>query len=306
LEQLGMTLSVVAKQPSERGKLPPVARPFLKWAGGKGQLLEQLASLYPDRFAGYHEPFVGSAAVFFHVQGLTLRGQLKSFMGRVRLTDSNEELINCFRAVRDEVDGLITLLTEHKKGHNRSHYYKIRRQIPGELTGVERAARFIYLNKTCYNGLYRVNRKGQFNVPMGRYRNPRILDEKELRQASQALQHTEIEVADFREVVRCAKAGDFVYIDPPYHPLTLTANFTSYTQAIFGEPEQRDLARVFRDLDRKGCKVMLSNSWTPFILDLYRDFTRLEVKANRAINSDPARRGKISEVVVLNYAPPGH
>lgn len=273
------------------------ARPFLKWAGGKGRLLDQFAALYPRSLAGYHEPFVGSAAVFFHLRAL------RAEMRPARLTDSNEELINCYRCVRDEVEALIALLAEHKARHGPEHYYHVRAQVPDTLTRVERAARFIYLNKTCYNGLYRVNRRGQFNVPLGRYKNPGIFDPGDLRRASQALQDVMLEVASFRDVVAQARAGDFVYFDPPYFPLTRTANFTAYTENAFGEQEQRELAQVFGALDRKGCRVMLSNSWTPFILDLYRSYRCLEVRARRAINSDPARRGPIREVVVINYDP---
>ncbi len=272
-------------------------RPFLKWAGGKGQLLDQFALLYPRSFENYHEPFMGSAAVYFHLcsSGLIKRAK------RARLTDSNVELVNCYRVVRDEVDALIELLAEHKRRHSREHYYQVRGQRPQALSPLEAAARFIYLNKTCYNGLYRVNRRGQFNVPMGSYKNPAILDAEELRRASCALRETEIAVADFREVVHHAKSGDLIYFDPPYHPLTKTANFTSYTEAPFGEEQQRELAQVFCQLDRQGCQVMLSNSWTPFILDLYRGFHLVEVRAARAINSKASGRGRISEVVVLNY-----
>jgi DNA adenine methylase len=164
-----------------------------------------------------------------------------------------------------------------------------------------RAARMIYLNKTCYNGLWRVNSKGHFNVPAGRYRNPTILDEERLRAASQALQDVELEVMDFERVIRLAGRGDFVYLDPPYFPLSETANFTSYSQDTFGEYEHRKLALVFAELDRKGCRVMLSNSDTPLVRELYGDFRVETVIARRAINSARAKRGPITEVVVLSY-----
>ena len=281
----------------------PIARPYLKWAGGKSRLLDQFAPLYPRVFANYHEPFVGSAAVYFHLCGLKASGHLSGLMRRARLTDSNPELINCYRVVRDEVDALIEWLADHRRKHSREHYYRVRSQLPEDLSPVESAARFIYLNKTCYNGLYRVNRQGQFNVPMGSYEHPRIFDADDLRQAARALQGVEIAVADFRDVIQHAKRRDLVYFDPPYHPLTKTASFTSYTQNPFGPDQQRELAQVFRALDRKGCQVMLSNSWTPFILDLYQGFHCIEVQAARAINSKASRRGKIREVVVLNYDP---
>jgi len=277
-------------------------RPFLKWAGGKSQLLAQFAPLYP-RFEGYHEPFVGSAAVFFHLCQLEAQGRLGHALARARLTDSNAELINCYCVVRDQVDALIASLARHKQRHSAEYYYDVRRHTLSDLSPVERAARLIYLNKTCYNGLYRVNRQGQFNVPLGAYQQPGIFDAQELRAASAALQTVELAVADFRGVLHHAHAGDLVYFDPPYHPLNKTSSFTSYTQAAFGEQEQRELAQLYRALADRGCRVMLSNSWSPLILDLYRGFRLVEVKAARAINSKPERRGKISELVVLNFDP---
>lgn len=301
VRHLHMATSVPSHRLDLFNDLVPVAKPFLKWAGGKGQLFEQFMPLYPRTFDGYHEPFVGSAAVYFHLFNLVTAGKLKAALERVRLTDANEELINCYAMVRDDVDVLIRALARHRERHSSSHYYAVRADSPATLSREERAARLIYLNKTCYNGLYRVNRKGEFNVPMGSYKNPSIYEADELRQVSRALQKTEIHAADFREVRRWASAGDFVYFDPPYHPLTTTSSFTNYTDQAFGEQEQRDLAQVYRDLDRRGCKLMLSNSWTPFIIDLYGGFRLVEVKATRAINSNPNKRGKISELVVLNY-----
>src|SRR6185503_12503940 len=275
-------------------------RPFLKWAGGKTQLLSQLSPLFPRQFNGYYEPFVGSAAVFFHLYNLKQRGEVKGSMKRVSLTDSNEDLVNCYRAVRDGVESLIRWLNEHKKSHSLRYYYAMRAQNPRNMGDVEQAARLIYLNKTCYNGLYRVNRKGQFNVPMGRYRNPGIFDPDELRAASRALDEVEIAVADFRNVLRQARRGDFVYFDPPYYPLSKTAGFTSYTQDSFGKFEHESLALVFRALHEKGCRVMLNNSWTTFTRKLYVDFKRVELSAVRSINSKANKRGKISEMVVIN------
>lgn len=275
-----------------------VARPFLKWAGGKTQLLPQLQLLFPQRFEGYHEPFVGSAAVFFHLYNLKLNGDLKASFKRVSLTDSNEELVNCYRAVRDGLDPLLSWLEEHKANHNTRYYYKVRAQNPRNMGDVERAARLIYLNKTCYNGLYRVNLKGQFNVPVGRYKNPGIFDPDELRAASHALQDVTIEEADFREVLKRARKGDFVYFDPPYFPISKTASFTSYTEKAFAKFEHESLALVFTALAEKGCKVMLTNSWTDFTRRLYAGYKRKEIMATRSINSKAAGRGKISEMVV--------
>jgi len=275
-------------------------KPFLKWAGGKTQLLSQLQPLFPRQFSGYHEPFVGSAAVYLHLYNLGQSGELKASLKRVSLTDSNEELINCYCAVRDDVEAVIGLLTDHKQNHNRRYYYAVRAEEPSAQSNVERAARLIYLNKTCYNGLYRVNRKGQFNVPMGRYKSPGIFDPDELRAASRALDGVSLEVADFRDVLKRARKGDFIYFDPPYYPVSKTANFTSYTEYPFGKFEHESLALVARALDEKGCRIMLNNSWTDFTRRLYFGFKRVELQAIRSINSKAGKRGKISEMVVIN------
>lgn len=276
-------------------------KPFLKWAGGKSQLLDQLTDLFPKSFSRYCEPFAGSAAVYWHIFSLREKGKLN--FTSARITDSNAELINTYRIVRDDVKALIELLLAHRKNHNKEYYYQIRSLRPSRLTDIERAARFIYLNKTCFNGLYRVNRSGQFNVPMGSYKDPSIFDIEELVTASQALQEVELATCDFHDTLNWAQAGDFIYFDPPYAPVSKTSSFTSYTEKSFGEREQIELATLFRQLDSRGCKVMLSNSWVKPVLDLYKDFTCIEVKASRAINSNPEKRGKISELVVINYAP---
>ncbi|RME78267.1 MAG: DNA adenine methylase [Chloroflexi bacterium] len=274
-------------------------KPFLKWAGGKTQLLPQLTPFFPRYFERYSEPFTGGAAVYWQL--FTLRKQGLIQFKTARLTDANAELINCYVAVRDNVDELIVLLTRHRERHSKDYYYSIRSLQVENLSPVERAARFIYLNKTCYNGLYRVNRSGQFNVPMGSYVNPRVFEEAELKSASFALQGVELKTADFREVLSWAQAGDFIYFDPPYAPLSKTSSFTSYTETPFGEEEQQALASVFRELDHRGCKLMLSNSWVDDTLALYKDFNCIAVKASRAINSNPEGRGKIRELLVLNY-----
>ncbi len=278
----------------------PQAAPFLKWAGGKGQLLEQYAPFFPERAETYYEPFVGSGAVFFYLRG-------RGFARRYCLADSNAELINVYQVVRDAVDRLIELLAEHQARHSRAYYYEVRNRDRDpawqDEDPVVRAARMIYLNKTCYNGLWRVNSKGHFNVPMGRYRNPTILDEARLRAASAALRGVEIAVRDFRERPE-AGPPDFVYFDPPYHPLSETANFTGYSADDFDEDDQCDLARVYRELAARGCRLMLSNSDTPLVHRLYADFTIEIVQARRAINTRADRRGAISEVVVLNYQRP--
>jgi len=276
-------------------------KPFLKWAGGKSQLLEQLTPFFPKEFLRYCEPFIGSAAVYWHLFSLREKGIIR--FGNSRLTDSNVELINCYRVVRDEVAGLIEKLTIHRKQHEKAYYYQIRALKVNELSPVDRAARFIYLNKTCFNGLYRVNRSGQFNVPIGSYKNPAIFDADELIDASKTLQGVELAVVDFREVLNWAQPGDFIYFDPPYVPVSKTSSFTSYTENPFGEREQRELAAILGELNQRGCKVMLSNSWVDSVLELYKDFNCFELKASRAINSNPDRRGKISELLVTNYVP---
>ncbi len=278
---------------------PPLRpKPFIKWVGGKSQLLEQLTPFFPTEFRRYSEPFTGSAAVYWHLYALREKG-LICFDG-TRLSDSNAELINCYQVVRDHVKELIEILIRHREKHRKEYYYFIRSLTINQLSAIERAARFIYLNKTCFNGLYRVNRAGQFNVPMGCYRSPTIFDEQELLSASMALQSVELTVADYCDVLQWAESGDFIYFDPPYAPLSKTSSFTSYTENPFDETEQVKLAQVFRALDQRGCTVMLSNSWVESILDLYRDFYCVEVKATRAINSNPNKRGKISELLVIN------
>lgn len=276
------------------------ARPFLKWAGGKQQLLADYEPYFPSAFRRYFEPFLGGGAVFFH---LRKTGRLP---GAVYLFDNNEELINAYTAVRDNPEELIKVLAVHQEKHCREYYYEIRnldrqKGALNALNDLERAARTIYLNRTCFNGLYRVNKKGHFNVPIGRYKKPNILDAELLKVDSSALQGVTIGVKDFRSVVELAEPGDFYYFDPPYYPLSKTANFTGYTAGNFSEQDQRDLAAVFTSLTAKKCFCMLSNSYTPFVLELYKKFRIETVRAKRAINADSSGRGAVEEVVVLNY-----
>lgn len=269
---------------------PVKAGPFLKWAGGKGRLLGQYEPLFPQRFERYFEPFVGAGAVFFHLSP-----------AEAHLSDVNPELVNAYAVIRDRVEELIPELGTYR--HDRDFYYALRAQDPASLDVVARAARIIYLNKTCFNGLYRVNRRGQFNVPFGDYKNPRILDEAGLRAASHALQGVSVSHQGFDAVLAEARSGDFVYFDPPYHPLSPTASFTSYAADDFGPEDQIRLAAVFRRLDAKGVKLMLSNSDTPFIRDLYEGYPIRQVWAPRAINRDASKRKGVPEVVVTNYRP---
>lgn len=265
------------------------ATPFLKWAGGKGQLLGQLLPLIPSSYNRYVEPFLGGAALFF---ALAPHSAL--------LSDINAELITTYQIVRDHPNELATRLAEHRACHSKEYYYRIRAEHPSNP--LEVAARLIYLNKTCFNGLYRVNRSGQFNVPMGSYVNPRIFDRANLLAASRALASATICTADFRDAMNQAQAGDFVYLDPPYVPLSATASFTSYTRHDFGERDQHALADIYRELDRRGCYVMLNNSAMPLIKQLYHGYEQLSLSAARVINSKGDRRGAVEELVVVNYA----
>jgi DNA adenine methylase len=283
------------------GKLPtgkaevetPYSRPFLKWAGGKTQLLPQLARFYPPRGSvkRYIEPFLGSGAVFFHFKAMV---EPKSAI----LWDNNRELVETFQAVRDDVEGVIELLREHERVHSKDHFLKMRVKKP--KAPAEVAARLIYLNKTCFNGLYRVNSRGEFNVPLGSYSKPRIVNEEGLRKASRLLVGAEIEVKDFRKLRSKVREDDFIYFDPPYHPRSNTAYFTSYTRDSFGEKDQKDLAKLFQTLDKKNCYLMLSNSDTDLIQGLYDRFLITKVSARRNINSRADRRGPIKEMVILN------
>jgi len=280
--------------------IKPQVGPFVKWAGGKSQLLGQFELFFPPHFNRYVEPFVGGGAVFFHLynQGWISDG--------VILNDLNKELMTCYEVIRDQVDELIEELRRHEPYKTeKSYFYEIRgwdrRPSFKERSPVERAARTIFLNRTCYNGLYRVNSRGQFNVPFGSYKNPMICDEGNLRAVSQALQGVELRSEDFEHCVEWAGPGDFFYLDPPYHPLSETASFTSYTSDDFGEDDQRRLERALRQLDEKGCFAMLSNSYTPFIQKLYVNRRQEVVNATRAISCKGDGRGSILELVILNY-----
>lgn len=273
--------------------LPP--RPILKWVGGKTQLLEQLKPLMPRTFRRYFEPFVGGAAVFFDLR--SERADMPAF-----LSDVNAELVNLYSAVRDDVESVIRALGAHV--YESDHYYAVRSWKPGDLAPAERAARTIYLNKTGYNGLYRVNRSGQFNVPFGRFTRPVFCDPPNLRACARALRGVSIEHGDFSGVLRSAKKGDFVYFDPPYVPVSATSDFTAYVPGGFGETEQRMLAKVFSKLASRGVHVMLSNSETPLVRELYAEFDIQVVYASRSVNSNAARRGKLREVVVRSFGAP--
>jgi DNA adenine methylase len=262
-----------------------LVRPFLKWAGGKRQLLPELERRVPG-FNRYFEPFVGSGALFFALKP-----------SRAVLADANERLIRTYQGVRDDIEGVISFLKKYP--HDATFFYRLRNLDIDRRSDAELAAWFIYLNKTGYNGLYRVNRANRFNVPFGRYTNPTICDQANLRACSRALQGVKLLVADFETAVNQAKRGDFVYFDPPYVPLSATSSFTSYTSDKFGADEQRRLRDVAARLKSRGVAVMLSNSSAPFVRDLYRDgFQIQQVAATRLVNSRASGRGAIAELVI--------
>lgn len=270
------------------------AAPFLKWAGGKQRLLKKYAPYFPKKsdIKRYFEPFIGSAAVFFHLQPCN-----------ATLSDRNEKLIELYRTIQHQVEDVIQALKPHR--NEADYYYRIRAQNPADLTSVERAARLIYLNRTCYNGLYRENKKGEFNVPFGRYKNPTICNEKRLRAAAQALQNVTLLNADFDTAVQTAEPGDFIYFDPPYIPLNSTSKFTSYSKHGFTADDHRRLADTIAHLTRKSCRVMLSNSSASLTYELYegKGYRLIPIQARRNINSKTHKRGPIKELLILNYTP---
>lgn len=273
-------------------------RPFVKWVGGKRQLLRQFRELglYPpegfDPITNtYFEPFAGGGAVFFDL-----------LPKKAELSDLNYELVTTYNVIKNDVDALIKSLEKHK--YEKEYYLKTRVKDPKKLSDVEVASRFIYLNRTGFNGMYRVNSRGEFNVPFGKYSNPIICDEENLRRASKALQRVTVKQQDYKNVLKKAKKGDFVYFDPPYYPVSKTASFTSYTAESFLENEQTELRDTLVELHKRGCFVMLSNSDTPFINKIYSGISGVKitkVEAGRAINSKASKRGKITEVLITNY-----
>lgn len=268
--------------------------PFLKWVGGKRQLMSDIEPLIPSKISTYYEPFIGGGAVFLNQQPK-----------KAVINDYNAELINVYEVVRDKVDELIEDLATHE--NESEYFYKIRIQDReegfDELSALKRASRVIYLNKTCFNGLYRVNSSGEFNTPFGRYKSPNIVNEPVLRAVSRYLQNNDIELlsGDFEDALKGARKGAFVYLDPPYDPVSKSSNFTGYVEGGFGSDQQERLRDVCIKLHQKGVKFLLSNSATPFIKDLYKDFEIIEVGAKRHINSVASKRGEVTEVLVRNY-----
>lgn len=270
-------------------------KPFLQWVGGKRQLLEQYESLLPKSFDRYFEPFVGGGAMFFH---LTPEDSV--------IADNNLELIKTYEGVRDHVDEVIHLLNQFRSKHSKELYMAIRGidrevNILEDLKNYEIAARFIYLNQTCFNGVYRVNQKGQFNVPIGSSLNRLICDAPTLIKASEILKKAKILCCDFSKALQNARKHDFIYLDPPYYPVNVTSDFTRYTKEKFYENDHVRLKEMIDELTDRGCKVMLSNSDTPLVRKLYSNYSIHTVYAGRTLNSDPDKRGKVAELLITNY-----
>lgn len=266
------------------------ARPFLKWVGGKTQLFSRISELLPKTIKTYYEPFVGGGAVFWN---LAAQGRFE----RAVLSDFNEELVTTYKAIQSNPEELIAELKKYQ--YEKAFFEEMRKKKLSSLEYINVAARMIYLNKTCFNGLYRVNKKGGFNSPFGRYTNPTICDEENLRACHKVLQSTKLWCRSFEAVALDAEPGDTVYFDPPYIPLSKTANFTSYQAGGFGLKEQENLARVFRGLAESGVHVVLSNSDTPTTREIYAGWEIHTVPAKRNINSKATSRGVVNEVLVV-------
>jgi DNA adenine methylase len=286
----------------------PDVHPFVKWAGGKSQLLSELNKMIPSQFNRYFEPFLGGGAMFLHLISSGMRFN-------ACLSDINAELITAYRAVKDNVNGVMRLLQTYEREYKKyPPYSKQQKQYYNQLrngrntikssSDVEITARLIALNKTCFNGLYRVNGKGEFNVPPGKYKNPLICDSSNLENVSNALSRATIFAGDYRDAIESAQKGDFIYLDPPYQPLNNTSYFTAYTTDGFDDRDQSQLAEVFRKLNSRGCLLLLSNSDTAFIRALYSDFRIKEVNVQRAINCKGSKRVGHKELLISNYSWP--
>lgn len=279
-------------------KTNKLVAPVVKWVGGKRQLLPEIKKYFPKKFNTYFEPFVGGGAVLFELQPKN-----------AIVNDINKELINLYSVIQNNVEELIDKLSDTDTYSNTSEcYYRIREldrepQKYNKMTGIDRAARVLYLNKTCYNGLYRVNSVGEFNSPFGSYKNPNIVNEITLRAVNKYFNESNIRFlnGDFEKTVKNAKRGDFIYFDPPYAPISKTSNFTGYNESGFCENEQIRLKKLCDTLDKKGVKFLLSNSDCEFIRELYKDYNIITIKAKRAINSNGNNRGDVSEVLITNY-----
>lgn len=270
---------------------PTGVKPFLKWAGGKSQLLPILRKVIPRTFRKYFEPFLGGGALFFDL------GASSAF-----LSDTNEELVNAYQVVKSSPSELVETLSKYQVTKN--NYYKIRSLEPTNLGDIERAARFIYLNKTCFNGLHRVNKQGQFNTPFGHNKNVNLVNDTNLFNASRLLKSAEIRCIDYQKLLLAeATTGDFIYLDPPYLPIGKYSDFKRYTKIFFYEEDHRKLSVLFKALDERGCKVLLSNSYHPTIETLYKGFNIQMVQAARFINCKGRQRGNVNELIISNFTP---
>lgn len=272
-----------------------LANPFVKWVGGKRQLLKEIEKHIPDQFTRYYEPFVGGGAVLFHLQPKN-----------AVINDQNEELINLYNVIKHSPDELIADLRRHK--NEEEYFYDIRlldreKNTYLKLTSIQRASRIIFLNKTCYNGLFRVNSAGEFNAPFGRYKNPAIVNEITVKAVSSYLSKNNVQIlnTDYKKSLSRIRKGSFVYFDPPYDPVSDSSNFTGYTKNGFNKEDQVQLRNLCDKLHAKGIKFLLSNSSTDLIRDLYQNYSITTVSAKRAINSKASGRGEIEEVLVKNY-----
>ena len=268
--------------------------PFIKWVGGKRRVIPELEKRLPKKFNRYFEPFIGGGAFLFHLN------HKDSF-----ISDLNSELINLYIVVKDSVNELIADLELHE--NSSEYFYNIRNldrdsENYNRLSAVEKASRFIYLNKSCFNGLYRVNRKGEFNVPFGKYKNPIYFEKENLLKCNKFLQNIEIQHGEFTTYRDKIQTDDFVYFDPPYFPITDTSNFTSYTKDGFGINEQRKLLDFLQEIDNRGAFFMLSNSYSDFTMDFYKEFNIDIIDVGRSINSRADKRGKVKEIIVRNFS----
>jgi DNA adenine methylase len=278
------------------------AKPFIKWVGGKGKLIPELEKYFPKEFNRYYEPFVGGGALFFYLK------QTKN-ISFSSINDINGKLITAYKQIQQNPEKLISLLknieAEYKKLslEDQEKYFYQKREFYNKENVDEliTTSHLIFLNKTCFNGMYRENSKGEYNIPFGDQKNPTICDEENILSVSKCLKNTEITSQSFEESVKNCQKGDFIYFDPPYYPINVTSSFTSYSKNSFGPKEQEKLRDVFASLAKRGCFVMLSNSNTSFINDLYKDFCINYLAAARSINSKGDKRGKIKEIIVTNY-----
>lgn len=277
-------------------KKDPLVAPVLKWVGGKRQLMDIIQPLIP-KYSTYYEPFIGGGAVFFHEQPK-----------KAIINDSNVELVNVYRVIQQYPQELIEKLKEHEEKNSEDYFYMIRakdrdKEEYKNLSNIEKAARIIYLNKTCFNGLFRVNRFGEFNSPWGKYKNPNIKNSTTIHAMSQFLNKSNIKIleGDYQEALKGIRKGAFVYFDPPYMPISSSSSFTGYTAGGFGEKEQIQLRDFCNKLDKKGVKFLLSNSCCPLIEELYHNYQIIKVPAKRKVNADGTKRGTINEVLVRNY-----